>query len=215
MADNLGNVLQSVETPINQILSNSGIIDFLQKNTITGTVALIFVVLYGGAIAPRFPQLLKPLANNLIFKIIFFIFLAYTANSNPSIAITTGVVFLVSMMFLEKRETDKFIDFSAQGLMNMYNDATERVGELYNEATERAGELLDQTIGTPEEEEVKEDSEKFIDFSAQGLMDMYNDATERAGELYNEATEAVGELLAPAEQTEPTSQEDFSNYAVY
>lgn len=132
MADNLGNVLQSVEAPINEIISNSGVMQFFQSDTITGTVAKIFVVLYGGAIAPRFPQLLEPLANNLIFKVIFFMLLAYTANSDPSIAITTAVVFLVSMMFLEKRETEKFVDFSAQGLRNMYNNATERASEVYD-----------------------------------------------------------------------------------
>lgn len=132
MADKLDNVLQSVEAPINEIISNSGVMQFFQSDTITGTVAKIFVVLYGGAIAPRFPQLLEPLANNLIFKVVFFMLLAYTANSDPSIAITTAVVFLVSMMFLEKRETEKFVDFSAQGLRNMYNNATERASEVYD-----------------------------------------------------------------------------------
>jgi hypothetical protein len=124
MADKLDNVLQSVEAPLNQVIANSGVMQFFQNDTITGTVAKIFVVLYGGAIAPRFPQLLEPLANNLIFKVIFFMLLAYTANSDPSIAITTAVVFLVSMMFLEKKETENFVDFSAQGLR-------ERASEMY------------------------------------------------------------------------------------
>lgn len=124
MADKLDNVLQSVEAPLNQVITNSGVLEFFKNDTITGTVVKIFVVLYGGAIAPRFPQLLEPLANNLIFKVVFFMLLAYTANSDPSIAITTAVVFLVSMMFLEKKETEKFIDFSAQGLR-------ERASEVY------------------------------------------------------------------------------------
>lgn len=146
MADKLDNVLQAVETPINDLVTKSGVMEFFRNDTITGTVAKIFLVLYGGAIAPRFPQLLEPLANNLIFKVIFFMLLAYTANSDPSIAITTAVVFLVSMMFLEKKETEKFIDFSAQGLKNMYQTGVERASQMVSQATDRAAEMYNQAM---------------------------------------------------------------------
>jgi uncharacterized membrane protein YjjP (DUF1212 family) len=143
MADKIENVLQQVEAPINDIISKTGVMDLFKSDTITGTVAKIFLVLYGGAIAPRFPQLLEPLANNLIFKVIFFMLLAYTANSDPSIAITTAVVFLVSMMFLEKKETENFIDFSAKGLMdaakNAYNTGVSRATEMVNQVVNREG----------------------------------------------------------------------------
>ena len=115
LTGNVSKVVENVEGSINNVIDTTGLSSWLnqnvQKSSVLGTVVLVFIILYAGVVAPKFPELMRPLADNTIAKVVFFMLLAYLGNSQPSIAIVAAVAFLMSMMYLNKRDQEGFENY--------------------------------------------------------------------------------------------------------
>lgn len=115
VTDNINKVVQNVEGSLNNVADTTGLSSWLnqnvQKSSVLGTVVLVFIVLYAGVVAPKFPELMRPLADNTVAKVVFFMLLAYLGNTQPAVAIVAAVAFLMSMMYLNKRDQEGFEDY--------------------------------------------------------------------------------------------------------
>jgi hypothetical protein len=111
----MGDVIQNTGDVINTFVETSGLSGWLnqnvQKSSFLETTLLVFIILYAGVVAPKFPELMRPLADNTLVKVVFFMLLAYLGNTQPAVAIVGAVAFLLSMMYLNKRDQEGFENY--------------------------------------------------------------------------------------------------------
>jgi len=96
--------LRSYNSDINNVLSP------LETPAIAGLLRL-FLVLYGGLMAPALPDSILKWFGYVPFRIFVLFLIAYTGNRDPALSVLIAVAFYVSMNVLAgRRAFEKFQD---------------------------------------------------------------------------------------------------------
>ena len=69
------------------------------------TALTIMIGLYAATLGPNLPSFVKDLFSNSIFKIIVLFLVVVRANKNPTMAITIAIAFVMTLDYLQKRES--------------------------------------------------------------------------------------------------------------
>jgi hypothetical protein len=69
------------------------------------TALTIMIGLYAVSIGPNLPSFVKDLFANSIFKIIILFIVVVRANKNPTLSIVIAIAFVMTVDYLQKRET--------------------------------------------------------------------------------------------------------------
>lgn len=76
-------------------------LSFLDNEYVSAAVAL-FLILYAGLAAPKLPEWVARLFDNMLFKLVVFFMIVYVSRKNATIAIIAAVAVMVSLMTLNK-----------------------------------------------------------------------------------------------------------------
>lgn len=90
-----------------------GYLSFLDNQYVKTGLAL-FLILYASLAAPRLPEYIAKLFDNMFFKLLIFFLIAYVAQSSPTVAIIAAIAVMVSLMTLSRYK------FNAE-MMNVVN----------------------------------------------------------------------------------------------
>jgi len=75
-------------------------LDKMRGSKIIMAVLGMFLVLYSAKAAPKLPNYLLKVFDNPIFKIVFMFLIAYIASKDPSVAIITAIILLLTIKVL-------------------------------------------------------------------------------------------------------------------
>lgn len=79
-------------------------LDFLNNEYVT-IISAMLVALYGSREHIKLPNFIKTLFKNNIFRVVFLSsLLVYKFESNPQIALTVALVFVLTMYFIDQQE---------------------------------------------------------------------------------------------------------------
>jgi len=86
----------------------SKFLSFLDNEYISAALSL-FLVLYAGLAAPKLPNYVATLFDNLWFKLVIFFLIAYTARKNPTTAIIAAIGLMISLQTLARYKVNNQI----------------------------------------------------------------------------------------------------------
>ena len=93
--------LNAVLSPVNNVLNNK---------YVTALVA-VFVTLYASSVAPRLPSYVSDLFGNFFFRLLMLSLIGFIANKNPAISVLMATGFLLTLMMLNRQESEEgFLD---------------------------------------------------------------------------------------------------------
>ena len=76
----------------------------LFSNSYSSAIITLFLVLYGGLAAPKFPSFVADLFENAFFRIIVLSLIVYKGNRDPSMALMIAVGFTVTLNMINKKD---------------------------------------------------------------------------------------------------------------
>jgi len=94
--------------------------------------------MYGVLAAPAFPKQYLYIFDNVIFKVVFLAFIAWTSHQDPLIGIATAIVFLLVIEEVNKYKIEKFegpksaiypgcLNITVADLLESFNDNKEEL----------------------------------------------------------------------------------------
>ena len=73
------------------------------KNEYVSSILIIFLILYASMVAPKLPDKIALLFDNIVVKFIFFFLLAFVAKvSTPSVAVIAAIAVLITLMTVNR-----------------------------------------------------------------------------------------------------------------
>jgi hypothetical protein len=124
----LNNISNEFDKHVNGLLSG------VSGNQYLSTALSIFLILYASLAAPKLPEGIAKLFDNVFFKGVICFLIAYMGNRNPTVAIISAVGLIVSLQTLQRYEINKQMVDVAKG------------------AAEEAPGVLSQIVGAVDDE---------------------------------------------------------------
>lgn len=90
------------------IIKMSSFDEFIKSNTsfleneYISSALLIFLILYANLAAPKLPDYIAKLFDNILFKIVVFFFIVYMHKRNATVALISSVALTISLMLLDR-----------------------------------------------------------------------------------------------------------------
>jgi len=101
--DMLNSAVKGFDNTVNSWMS------FIDRNDYISAVISLVLILYAGLAAPKLPEYIAKLFDNVLFKLVIFFLIAYSAKKNPTVAIIASVGLMVSLQTLNKLEINKYL----------------------------------------------------------------------------------------------------------
>lgn len=103
---------------------NTGM-NFVDQNQYISVALGLFLILYAGLAAPKLPESIAKLFDNMLFKFIVLFLVAYGARKNPTVAIIAVVGLLVSIQALNRIKLNKALMtiFGTEGMETVSAEA--------------------------------------------------------------------------------------------
>jgi hypothetical protein len=87
--------------------------DLLFKNKVVNSVIGLLLILYITLAAPRLPQAVIKLMDNIYFKFVYILLMAYVASESPSVAIISAVALMITLQTLSNNDmVNKIMSFA-------------------------------------------------------------------------------------------------------
>jgi hypothetical protein len=103
----MNNGLQTFDNTVNGWLS------YVDSNEYVSSALAVFLILYAGFAAPKLPEYIARLFESSIFKFLIIFLIAYSARSNPTIALIAAIGLIVSLQTLNRYDMNRAIVMSA------------------------------------------------------------------------------------------------------
>lgn len=116
------NVANDFDNAVNKSMN------FIDNNEYLSVGLGLFLILYAGLAAPKLPETIAKLFDNIIFKFIVLFLVAYGARKNPTIAIIAVVALLISIQALNRIKLNKVL-MGIMGKEGMEEVAGEEMAE--------------------------------------------------------------------------------------
>jgi len=112
---------------------NSGM-NIIDNNQYLSVALGLFLILYAGLAAPKLPETIAKLFDNVLFKFVILFLVAYGAKKNPTVAIIAVVALLVSIQAANRIKFNKIL-MSIMGREGMTEVAPEEIVAVEDEAS--------------------------------------------------------------------------------
>lgn len=82
---------------------------FLENQYVSGGLSIL-LILYASSVAPKLPESVAKLLDNIVVRAIVFFLIVYLTQKNATLALIVSVVVLVSLMALSRRSGKEMMD---------------------------------------------------------------------------------------------------------
>lgn len=87
----------------------SGFLSVLDKNKYISAAVTIFLIVYASMAAPKLPEYMAVLFDNVWFKLLILFLIAYSAQKNPTIAIIAAIGLMVTLQVLNRYKFNQML----------------------------------------------------------------------------------------------------------
>lgn len=94
--DQFNTAVNTFDTSVNRFMSR------IDNNEYLSSALTLFLILYAGLAAPKLPEGIARLFDNIFFKVLVLFLIAYTARKEPTVAIVAAVGLMVSLHTLNR-----------------------------------------------------------------------------------------------------------------
>jgi hypothetical protein len=103
--ETVGNQFNAIVNRINSVLQQG--LYVVDENEFLSNALLVLLVMYAALVAPNLSENVASIFDNVFFRLFVFFIIAFTATTNPSVAILLAICTLVSLHTLTSHKVDR------------------------------------------------------------------------------------------------------------
>lgn len=123
--------------------------DVIGKNDYVNMALYILLIVYASFAAPRLPEYIAKLFDNVFFKLFIFFLIAYSAKQNAIVAIIASIGVMISLQTLAR------INFNKDITQKVQEETQKRAAEMESEMEKKKNEHMESIERARQEQEAE------------------------------------------------------------